>query len=391
MKKSIFTTLALFLLVVSSAAHSQDPNSIKDWEVFVARFIPEVIKDPAAMNDLLVAASPGTPFSEVFDPTGAQKVFFDKVIAEKECFFEIQPNGELPQDECSNTRGSPLGPDAASQMVYNLAEGSVRYMNRGRDPNPAIAAKLSLKDADDALNEMSKALGIPPQELGETQVKDLMVAGSSAGKVGATQGAAPEFSQRIGVFGIIPRCIPVVGQVIKGCVPVADGGIRAAMVDGGRREPAVVTAWYEARYNKFEIPAKLRPLEPNVVITRIAEKLSREAVFGSYSRLEIEVIYATNAELGGQSGGLHCPPDEADEKDPEPTAVNAVTELSSPNLMADRRYLPAVQVFALPVGWESSSTIVPDELNSLSTGIAVYSFPLAEDPSSECQSSREPM
>ena len=391
MKKSIFTALALFLLVVSSAAHSQDPGTIKEWEAFVAKFIPEVIRDPAAINDLLGAANPGTPFSEVFDPTGAQKVFFDKVIAQQECFFETLPNGELPQEECSSIRGSPLGPDSASQMVYNHAEGSVRYMNRGRDPNPAIAAKLSREDAAKALNEMSKALGIPPQEMGEIQVKDLMAAGGSAGKVGATQSAAPEFSQRIGVFGIIPRCMPVGGQVIKDCIPVADGGIRAAMVDGGRREPAVVTAWYEARYNKFEIPAKLRPLELNEVITRIAEKLSREAALGSYSELQIKVTYATNAELGGQSGDLNCPPDEADEKDPEPTAVNATTELSPPNLMNDRSYLPAVQVFALPVGWESSNTIDPNKLNSYSSGIAVFSVPLADDPSSECQSSREPV
>lgn len=385
MKKSIFTTLALFLLVVSSAAHSQDPGSIDEWRAFVAKFIPEEIRDPAAMNDLLVAARPGIPFSEAFDPTNAQKVFFDKVIAQQECFFETKPNGELPQEECSGIRGSPLGPDSASLMVYNLAEGSVRYMNRGRDPNPAIVAKLSQESAAKALNEMSKALGIPPQEMGEIQVKDLMVAGGSAGKVGATQGVAPEFSQRIGVFGIIPRCMPVEGQVIKDCIPVVDGGIRAAMVDGGRREPAEVTAWYEARYNKFEIPANLRPIEPEVVITRIAEKLSREAILGSYSELQIKVTYATNAELGGQSGDTHCPPDEADEKDPEPTAVNATTELSSPNLMADLSYLPAVQVFALPVGWELSSTIDPDKFNSLSTGIAVYSVPLAEDPLSECQ------
>ena len=38
MKKSIFTALALFLLVVSSAAHSQDPGTIKEWEAFVAKF-----------------------------------------------------------------------------------------------------------------------------------------------------------------------------------------------------------------------------------------------------------------------------------------------------------------------------------------------------------------
>ena len=92
MKKSILTALALFLLVVSSAAHSQDPGTIKEWEAFVAEFIPKVIADPVAMNDLLVAARPGKPFSEVFDLTRAQQVFFDKVIAQQECFFETQPN-----------------------------------------------------------------------------------------------------------------------------------------------------------------------------------------------------------------------------------------------------------------------------------------------------------
>lgn len=376
MKKSRYTVLAVLLLAATSPnVHSQDPETVQEWKAFITegKFMPDI--SPEVIRDMLGAAKPGRSFSEVFDPLKAQQVFFDKVVAQQECFFETKPNGELPQEECSNTRGSPLGPESASLMVYNVDAGSVRYMNRGRDPKAAEPAKLTVDQAAEALKTMSIELGVPPEELGRLQMRELIVAGADSEKPGA-----PEFEQRTGVFGLISRCMPVQGEVLIDCIPVVDGGIRAAMVDGGRREPPVVTAWYEARYNKFEILAGVKPLTQDEVVTKIAEKLSREAVLGSYDLLEIKVTYATNAELAGQSGDTHCPPDEPDEEDAIPSAVEALPS----NLLTDRSYLPAVQVFALPQGWDESRTIDPDKLNSLSTGISVFSVALAQGESGEC-------
>jgi hypothetical protein len=386
MNKSILNVLAIALLGISSTVHSQE-NNIREWEAFVGKFIPDEITNSAAINDLLVAAKPGKPFSETFNTNRAQVVFVDKVTLEKHCFLETLPNGELPQEECNSSKGSPLGEAPASVLSYNVGDGSVRYMNRGREPQAAVAAKLTQKSAADALVKMSQELGIPAQELGQVQVKDLIVAGSPAeqGNLTAIQGKAPQFEQRVGVFGIIPRCMPVAGQIIKTCVPVVDGGIRSALVDGGRREPAIVSAWYQARFNTFEIPAGLKPLSSQDVVSKIADKLNREANLGSLDQLQIKLVYATNAELGGQAGDVHCAPDEADEEDAAPFATTTAANLLPANVMSDRSYLPAVQVFALPKGWNSSLTIDPDKINSLSSGIAVFTVALAQGDSSQCQ------
>ena len=376
MKKSIYTVLAMLLLAANSLnVQSQNPEDVERWKAFIiaGKFMPDV--SPDVIQDMLSSAKPGRAFSEAFNPLKAQQAIIDKVVAQQECYFDTKPNGELPQEECSNMRGSPLGADSASLMVYNLGDGSVRYMNRGRDPKSTVQAKLSVEEAADALKKMSSELGVPPEELGRLQMRELFVAGADSKLSGA-----PEFEQRVGVFGLISRCMPVLGEVLEDCIPVVDGGIRAAMVDGGRREPAVVTAWYEARYNSFEIPTEVKPLSEDAVITRIAEKLSREAQLGSYDQLDIQVAYATNAELGGQAGDTHCPPDEPDEDDARPSVVRA----QSSDLRSDRSYLPAVQVFAYPQGWDESPTIDPDKLNSLSTGISVFSVALAEGASGEC-------
>lgn len=381
MKNSILNTLAIALLSIGSVAHSQEPN-LREWEAFVTKFMPEEINNPTAINDLLVAAKPGKPFREAFDPNRAQVIFVDKVTPEKECYLETQPNGELPQEECNSTKGSPLGEQAASVMSYNAADGSVRYMNRGREPQAAVAAKLTPKSAADALVKMSQDLGIPPQELGKVQVQDIVVAGSPAEQVNAASlGKAPEFEQRVGVFGIIPRCMPVAGQAINTCVPVVDGGIRSALVDGGRREPPIVSAWYQARFNKFEIPAGLKPLTPQKVVSKIADKLNREASLGSLNQLQIKLVYATNAELGGQAGDANCAQEEADEKD----TATASADLLPANIMTDRSYLPAVQIFALPNDWNVSKTIDPDKINNLSSGISVFTVALAQGDPSLCQ------
>ncbi len=393
MKKSCYLTLAVLLLAaVSSNVHSQAADTLEEWMDFVAKFIPEEVQDDQTVRDMLGAVKPGRPFSEAFDPANAQKVFFDKVVPQQDCYFDTLPNGELPQEECSNTKGSPLGGDAASKMTYNLDDGSVQYMNRGRDPKATTEAKLTVEQAKEALLKMSLDLGIPREELGDLRIRELIVAGNASnGQKAAVVGVAPEFERRVGVFGLIPRCMPVAGQSLQRCIPVVDGGIRAALVDGGSREPPVVTAWYQARYNQFEILNDVKPLTPTQLVTNIAQKLSQEAILGSYEELQINLTYATNAELAGESGNNHCPPAEADEKDAEPTAgktANAAT--APPNLLTDRSYLPAVQVFALPQGWEESRTIDPDKITELSTGISVFSIALAQGSEGECPDNQSP-
>jgi hypothetical protein len=385
MNKLILNACTLILIGVSNSSYAQDPGT-REWETFVDKFIPEQLRSPSAVNDLLTGAKPGKPFSTAFNPTRAQTVFVDKLDPDKECYFDKRPNGELPQEECNSLRGSPLGTEPAAIMTYNMGDGSVRYLNRGRDPKASLQAKLTRAVAADALKKMAEQLGLPLNELGPIEVQDLLIAGNpaEAPKVGAL-GTKPAFEQRVGVFGIIARCIPVTGQAINSCIPVVDGGIRAALVDGSRREPAVVPAWFEARFNTFEIPSGLKPLLVEDIKAKIAGKLARDTKFGSLDRLDIKLAYATQAELAGQEGDVNCSPSEADEKDGDPSSATTSSDLLPANLIAERSYLPAVQVFALPIGWDRSITIDPDKVNDISTGISVFTIPLAQADPSECQ------
>ena len=119
MKKSRYTVLGVRLLAATGAdVHAQNADTVKEWIAFIKEggFMPDI--RPEVIQDMLESARPGRAFSEAFDPIRAQTaVFFDKVIPQQDCFFDTLPNGELPQEECSSTKGSPLGPDAASRCV----------------------------------------------------------------------------------------------------------------------------------------------------------------------------------------------------------------------------------------------------------------------------------
>lgn len=370
----ILTLFALCSIIIAPGVAAQNPE---EWFKLVDESLPPEVGDPDFTQDLMNPKIE-PQLSENWDLRRAFAAFEDKLGPVRENFFATIPQGnpDEPVEDQMYVRGDPTGEFAASMMKFNLGEGLVKYMNRGRQPDAnGPEQKVTPDEALGRAQEIAALVGIPMNELApkaNTQVRELFVTGApNKGEVRADE----VIRKRMEVLVMIPRCMQT--EKVE-CVPVVNSGLRTALVDGSRGPSA---GWFRTNWPDFKIAKVSEMNSRSAVVGEISRIMAEKAEFGSIQKLIIEVAYAQNQELAGENGSINCPSTAEGADEPGPEDPQSAALEPPPGVQIARQFLPAVLVYALPVEFDE----VDPKQGTFSTGIHVFSVPLVKAPPAECE------
>ena len=365
-------TLVIAQFTISPFSYAQNNDLLRQ---LVVEAMPKDVGNKDVIADLM-NPKVGPQFSENWSARNALRAVRDKLNPAQDCFSDTRPDGDPgnPQQDCTYVSGEINGRESASLMRVNLAEGALKYINRGREMDPRGEDNpLSSEEVTKTALELANLFGIPSDEIARQFV--------TASSIMAT--AAPENPQtgdkvirkRMEMFATLPRCMPVAGQVISDCVPVFNSGMRMAL------NSQSLPSWTVASWPNFKMDEAADVLSQSEVVNLTVKALEQESTAQPFEAVQIFIAYVQNNQLTAADDTAHCPSDEADEKDPEPE-VSGVPTQTPPNLAKDRMYVPAIVVYSKYQEYEEGS--IKPESQTVSTGMTVRSFPLVKVQSSEC-------
>lgn len=345
--------LAGCVLAAGSAAAVEIP---REFLAMVQEAMPREVADSKVIADLMNPVI-GPQLSKNFDIRNASRGLRDKLSPTPNCYLATRPDGDPdnPLTECTYRRGEPNGEGGAAMMKVDLGTGKLKYLNRDRDPDLSkeTDARLTPEQAMSGALQLAGFLGIPTDEV----AKDFMTASDQMATGSTPDNPKPEFMIRSGVQVLLPRCMPVRGEVINDCVPVFDSGLSTVMTDLG-------PSWMNGRWTDFVLGGAQEIVAPDMLVMDTATVLAEQMQVGTVAGLKIFIAYVQQQEFSRRNGSEQCPPPQGDEE-----------KVGVPAVQTGQHYLPAVVVYAEPQAPAEGQATTKE---TYSTGGLQYAIPLVK-------------